>query len=122
MPIKSFNLIGTQKHMIVFKINKSINCVLRLHAHQFHLDSIKITNPLLRRICFSRPTDGEKNLQYRFFFHTEIRLNECCNFNLRCKNSSHPIKIPFKCGVLTSKERKYVELLNVKTFRNIIRQ
>lgn len=43
MPIKSFNSIGTQKHMIAFKINKSINCVLRLHAHQFYLDSIKIT-------------------------------------------------------------------------------
>lgn len=43
MPIKSSNSIGTQKHMIAFKINKSINCVLRLHAHQFYLDSIKIT-------------------------------------------------------------------------------
>lgn len=121
MPIKSFNSIGTQKHMIAFKINKSINCVLRLYAHQFYLDSIKITNPFCCARIIYRPSKIKKII-YHFTPRKKkpssilsLWMNECCNFNLRYKNK---LKIPFKfiskCSALISKELKYVELLNMK--------
>lgn len=136
MPIKSSNSIGTQKHMIAFKINKSINCVLRLHAHQFYLDSIKITlGPLplytsLRTANHAHSAHSSggwcgrnctREIHHQWDIDTQSNENSCSIYFFPVNSTTTKIacQIEFEFRALISQRgRMQVErtLLNVETF------